>query len=287
MTDSLIDQFDISPGEVRSIVSDAIGKGDDGELFVEYTESEALAFDDGKLKTGSFSTDRGFGLRAVAGEATGYAHSSDLSGRALRHAASAVKAVTAGHSGTVAEAPAGTNQKLYGDGNPILSPGFDEKARLLQTIDAYLRDRDPRVRQVSASLVGSWQHVEILRADGHLVRDIRPLVRVNISVIVGDGDRQESGSAGMGGRSGFGEFIAEQSWQEAADDALRQALVNLDARPAPAGSFDVVLGAGWPGVMLHEAVGHGLEGDFNRKKTSAFCRPDGPARGLAWRDGGR
>ncbi len=270
MTDSLVEQFDVSPEEVRTIVADAVGQGDDGELFIEYTESEALAFDDGKLKTGSFSTDRGFGLRAVAGEATGYAHSSDLSARSLRHAASTVKAVTAGHSGTMADAPAGTNKRLYGDTNPILSPSFDKKTQLLQTIDAYLRNRDPRVRQVSASLVGSWQHVEILRADGRLVRDVRPLVRVNISVIVGEGDRQETGSAGMGGRSGFGDFIAEQSWQATAEDALRQALVNLEARPAPAGSFDVVLGAGWPGVMLHEAVGHGLEGDFNRKKTSAF-----------------
>jgi TldD protein len=127
------------------------------------------------------------------------------------------------------------------------------------------------VRQVTASLAASWQTVEILRADGHFVRDVRPLVRLNVAVVVGDGDRQESGSHGMGGRKGFGEFVAETSWKHAADEALRQALVNLEAKPAPAGTFDIVLGAGWPGVMLHEAVGHGLEGDFNRKKTSAFA----------------
>src|SRR5690606_35379933 len=133
------------------------------------------------------------------------------------------------------------------------------------------RDRDPRVRQVTASLAASWQQVEILRADGRIARDVRPLVRVNVAVVVGEGDRQESGSYGMGGRKGFGEFIAGESWKHAAEEALRQALVNLEAAPAPAGTFDIVLSAGWPGVMLHEAVGHGLEGDFNRKKTSAFA----------------
>ncbi len=143
--------------------------------------------------------------------------------------------------------------------------------KLLGEIDAFLRDRDPRVRQVTVSLAASWNVVEILRADGHLLRDVRPLTRVNISVVVGEGDRQESGSHGMGGRTGFGDFIAADTWRAGAEEALRQALVNLEAVPAPAGTFDIVLGAGWPGVMLHEAVGHGLEGDFNRKKTSAFA----------------
>ncbi|HMN85378.1 MAG TPA: metallopeptidase TldD-related protein, partial [Bauldia sp.] len=138
-------------------------------------------------------------------------------------------------------------------------------------IDAYARAKDPRVRQVTASLAGSWQVVEILRADGMLVRDIRPLVRVNVSVVVGDGDRQETGSHGMGGREGFERFVTAESWQGAVDEAIRQGLVNLSAVPAPAGTFDVVLGPGWPGILLHEAIGHGLEGDFNRKKESAFA----------------
>ena len=270
MTDSLISRFDIDQAEVKRVVADTLARADDGELFMEYREGEALVFDNGRLKTGNFNTELGFGLRAVAGEAAGYAHASELSAAALRHAAQAVSAVTAGHSGTMDAAPAGTNRKLYGDANPILDPAFGEKAILLERIDAWLRAKDPRVRQVSASLAASWQHVEILRADGHLVRDIRPLVRLSISVIVGEGDRQESGSYGMGGRKGFGEFLAEDSWQHGAEEALRQALVNLEARPAPAGTMDVVLANGWPGVMLHEAVGHGLEGDFNRKKTSAF-----------------
>jgi TldD protein len=268
---NILGQFDISEDKVRRIVADTIAGADDGELYLEYSESEALMFDNGRLKTANFNTDQGFGLRAVAGEASGYAHSSELSENALLRASDAVSAVKGGYSGTLAAAPARTNRHLYGEENPIPTPSFAEKARLLQEIDAFLRNKDPRVRQVTASLASSWQHVEILRADGQIVRDIRPLVRVNVSVVVGEGDRQETGSYGMGGRKGFGEFVTEDSWKLAAEEALRQALVNLQAIPAPAGTFDIVLSSGWPGVMLHEAVGHGLEGDFNRKKTSAFA----------------
>jgi TldD protein len=268
---SLLGQFDVSEDRLRRIVTDTIEGADDGELFLEYSENEALMFDNGRLKTANFSTDQGFGLRAVAGEASGYAHSSELSEAALLRAADAVSAVKGGYSGILAAAPPRTNRHLYSDENPIAAPGFEEKAKLLQEIDAWLRSSDSRVRQVTASLASSWQHVEILRADGEIVRDIRPLVRMNVSVVVGEGDRQESGSHGMGGRKGFGEFLVEDSWKRAAGEALRQALVNLEAIPAPAGTFDIVLSSGWPGVMLHEAVGHGLEGDFNRKKTSAFA----------------
>jgi len=268
---TLLDQFDTSEDHIRRIVAETIGGSDDGELYLEQSEGESLMFDNGRLKTANYSTDRGFGLRAVAGEATGYAHSSELSEAALLRAADAVSAVKAGYSGTLAEAPPRTNRHLYGDDNPITSPSFEAKARLLQEIDAHLRGKDPRVRQVTASLASSWQHVEILRADGQVVRDVRPLVRMNVAVVAGDGDRQETGSFGIGGRKGFEDFLAEESWKGAAAEALRQALVNLEAIPAPAGTFDIVLASGWPGVMLHEAVGHGLEGDFNRKKTSAFA----------------
>jgi TldD protein len=268
---NLLDRFDVSESTVREFVAETVRGADDGELFVEYSESEALMFDNGRLKTANFNTEQGFGLRAVAGEATGYAHSSELSHAALLRASDAVSAVKAGYSGTVAEAPPRTNRHLYGEENPIGSPTFEAKAKLLQEIDAWLRAEDARVRQVTASLVSSWQHVEIVRADGQIVRDVRPLVRVNVAVVAGEGDRQESGSYGMGGRTGFGDFVVEDSWKHAAKEALRQALVNLEAVPAPAGTFDIVLSSGWPGVMLHEAVGHGLEGDFNRKKTSAFA----------------
>jgi len=268
---SLIDRAGLDRGKVSKKIRHGLEGADDGELFLEYKQSEALVFDNGRLKQATYDTAQGFGLRAVKDEAVGYAHASDLSEAALARAADAVRAVKGGHSGTYAEAPGRTNRKLYGDDNPLAAPGFDAKVKLLADIDAYARARDPRVRQVSASLGANWQVVEILRADGETYRDIRPLVRLSVTVVAGDGDRQESGSYGLGGRESFERFIAPESWQGAVDQALRQALVNLQAVAAPAGEMDVVLGSGWPGVMLHEAVGHGLEGDFNRKKTSAFA----------------
>ncbi|MDR7028915.1 metalloprotease TldD [Rhizobium rosettiformans] len=271
MTQDLLSLFDCDEATLTRRVADALKGADDGELFVEHAQAESLTFDNGRLKGGSFNTDQGFGLRAVADEAMGYAHSGELSLSALSRAADAVGAVTHGYSGSYATAPQRTNAKLYGDGNPIGSPTFEEKVKLLSEIDAYLRDKDPKVRQVTATVGASWQVVEILRADGHRVRDIRPMTRINISVVTGTGDRQESGSFGVGGRMGFQDFLTEESWRRGADEALRQALVNLEAEEAPAGTMDIVLGNGWPGVMLHEAVGHGLEGDFNRKKTSAFA----------------
>ncbi len=271
MTNSdLLTLFDADEATLRAAVAEALSGADDGELFIEQSQAESLTFDDGRLKGGSFNTDQGFGLRAVAGEAVGYAHSGELSLGSLKRAADAVGAVTRGYAGSYSDAPARTNRKLYGEDNPIGAPSFEEKVHLLKEIDSYLRAKD-KVRQVTASLAASWQTVDILRADGHRVRDVRPMTRLNISVVVGDGDRQESGSFGTGGRIGFGDFITAGSWQNGADEALRQALVNLEAIEAPAGTMDVVLGNGWPGVMLHEAVGHGLEGDFNRKKTSAFA----------------
>ena len=255
---------------VDGIVKDALHGADDGELFLEYRQSESLAFDDGRLKSASFDTSQGFGLRAIAGETAGYAHASELSEAAMRRAAETVKAVRAGHGGNWAEAPVGTNRSLYTDENPLPAMAFADKVKLLAEIDAYARAKDSRVRQVSASLMGSWQAVQIMRADGQRVADIRPLVRVNVSVVVGEGDRQESGGYGMGGRMNYAGFVTPERWQAAVDEALRQALVNLGSIAAPAGEMEVVLGPGWPGVLLHEAIGHGLEGDFNRRKTSAF-----------------
>src|SRR5690349_3563577 len=268
---SLIARSGLDPNRAETLLKRGLESADDGELFLEYRQAEALVFDNGRLKQATFDTTQGFGLRAVKGEAVGYAHASDLSDQALARAADAVSAVRGGYSGTYAQPPARTNARLYGDENPLAAPGFEAKVRLLETIDAYARAKDKRVRQVTVSLGATWQVVEILRADGETYRDIRPLVRVNVSVVAGDGDRQESGSKGYGGREGYARFIETKSWREAADGALREALVNLESVPAPAGEMDVVLGAGWPGVMLHEAVGHGLEGDFNRKKTSAFA----------------
>ena len=271
MTDLLIDRFDCDRSQLTGLLGSVLLRADDGELFVENTETESLVFDDGKLKSGSFDTRQGFGLRSVYGESAGYAHSGELSQAALKRASAAVQAVAGGYSGTYSEAPRKTNVHLYGTDNPLLEPNFETKVSLLAEIDAYARQLDPAVRQVSISLAASHQIVEIMRADGEIVKDIRPLVRLNISIVVGKGDRQETGSHGVGGRHSFDKVIGEADWKQCAAEALRQAKVNLEAIPAPAGTFDVVLGAGWPGVMLHEAVGHGLEGDFNRKGTSAFA----------------
>jgi TldD protein len=268
---SLIDRAGLDRARLNKIIGRGLDGADDGELYLEYRQSEALVFDNGRLKQATYDTSQGFGLRAVKDEAVGYAHASDVSEDAIGRAADAVRAVKGGYCGHYAAPPARTNAKLYGDDNPLGSPSFDAKVRLLEAIDAYARKKDPRVRQVTASLAANWQAVEIVRADGETYRDVRPLVRVNVAVVVGDGDRQESGSHGYGGREGYARFVVTDDWHGAVDEAVRQALVNLQSVPAPAGEMDVVLGPGWPGVMLHEAVGHGLEGDFNRKKTSAFA----------------
>jgi TldD protein len=209
-------------------------------------------------------------LRAVADEAAGYAHACELSEAAIRRAAAAVRAVASGYTGIMAGPPSGTNRSLYTEDNPLGLVDLITKTRLLAEIDAYARSRDARVRQVMASLSGVWQAVQIIRSDGRRVADSRPLVRLNVAIVVGEADRMETGSAGSGGRVTYDRYLDPQHWKAQVDEALRQALVNLGAVPAPAGEMTVVLGPGWPGVMLHEAVGHGLEGDFNRKKTSAF-----------------
>ena len=268
---SLLEQFDVDKRKIESMLEDSVGEAEDGELYLEYSESEGLMFDNGRLKTGTFNTSQGFGLRAVAGEVSAYAHSGDFTMKGLERACDAVKTVQRGKGGSYAVSPPGTNRKLYSEDNPIGSPNFEEKVKLLETIDAHARSLDERIRQVTVSLGANWQVVEIIRPGGELVRDVRPLVRASVAIVAGEGDRQETGSHGFGGRAGFEEFLGEENWKYAVDEALRQALVNLEAVPAPAGTLDVVLGAGWPGVMLHEAVGHGLEGDFNRKKTSAFA----------------
>jgi TldD protein len=268
--DLFFDRTGMDPHRVDTILGQALAGMDDGELFLEYSQSESVALDDGRIKSASFDTTQGFGLRAVSGEAAGYAHASEISEAAIRRAASAVRAVASGHAGSIADPPPGTNRSLYTDLNPLGIVDLAAKTKLLTDIDAYARGRDPRVRQVMASLSGVWQAVQIVRPDGSRASDIRPLVRLNVAIVVGEGERMETGSHGAGGRVAYDYYLDPVHWQSMVEQALRQALVNLGSVPAPAGAMSVVLGPGWPGVMLHEAVGHGLEGDFNRKKTSAF-----------------
>ncbi len=257
--------------EALDVLRAATAGADDGELFCEKRVSESLLLDDQRIKTASYNAAEGFGLRAVRGEVAGYAHSTHMTIDALRRAAETARLAVGDGGGVLAAAPTMTNRRLYTDADPIAGAAFSAKLELLREIDDFLRALDPRVVQVSASMAASLQQVEILRPEGDSLRDIRPMSRLNISVIVEQDGRRESGSAGGGGRAGLEGVMARETWEGMAREALRIALVNLRAEPAPAGVFDVVLGPGWPGILLHEAVGHGLEGDFNRKGSSAFA----------------
>jgi TldD protein len=269
-TDALFfDRLDRDAAERR--LREATEGCEDGELFLEYRESEAVAIDDGRIRSASCDATRGFGLRAVSGEAAGYAHAGELSDAAIARAAETVKAVRQGRSGTLEAGPRATNARLYSDANPLAQMDFAARTALLQEIDAFARARDPRVVQVMASIAGEWQAVQIIRPDGLRVADLRPLVRFSVSVVVEQDGWRETGSFGTGGRFDYARVLGGEAWKAGVEEALRQALVNLDSVPAPAGEMEVVLGPGWPGILLHEAIGHGLEGDFNRKKTSAFA----------------
>ena len=252
--------------EVRTSLDGA----DDGELFMESTTGEGFSYDDGKLRNASYNSSEGFGLRAVSKDIIGYAHSSTISETALRTAGNTVKLAINGQK-TQVEPPQKTDKNLYSDDDPMISVPFHSKVETLKEIDDFARSLDKRVVQVSASFGASFQQISILRVEGAIITDVRPMARISVSVIVEQNGRRESGSSGAGGRFDLGSIINKSSWKKHAEEALRIAVVNLKAIPAPAGVMDVVLGPGWPGVLLHEAVGHGLEGDFNRKKTSAFA----------------
>jgi TldD protein len=254
-----------------ALLQEATCGADDGELFLERKRSEVLSFDDGRVKTASYDASEGFGLRAVKGETAGYAHSTTIDEHALRRAVSTARLAVGDGGGTMATGPVGTNKKLYSDEDPMLQATFPAKIDVLREIDDFARALDKRVVQVSASLAASHQEVLILRPDGALVTDTRPMTRLFVSIIVEKDGRRESGSAGGGGRAGLIGLMSRDNWERDVREALRIALVNLEAEPAPAGVMDVVLGPGWPGILLHEAIGHGLEGDFNRKETSAFA----------------
>lgn len=260
---------ELPPERAQALTADALGRADDGELYLQYRKTEAFGFDDGRLKTASYDTNAGFGLRAVAGETTAFAHANELSEAAIKRAAQTMALIDPS-AGAKAPPPQGNNRHLYTDADPLDLVLFADKVNLCQTIDAAARARDPRVAQVSVGLSGSWSVVEIVRPDGFVATDVRPLVRLNIQIVVEQNGRRETGTFGIGGRYLYDRLMDEATWNRGIDEALAQALVNLDAVAAPAGEMTVLLGPGWPGVLLHEAIGHGLEGDFNRKGTSAF-----------------
>ena len=259
----------LDPDEAKRLAARHLGRCDDGELFLQYRTSEAFGFDDGRLKTADYHTGAGFGLRGVSGEMTAFAHANEISAAAIDRAAATLQLLDPA-KGAPAASPPRTNQAMYGSDDPLTAIPFADKVALCSAIDAAARARDPRVAQVSVGLSGSWSVVEIVRADGFVATDIRPLVRLNVSIVAKQGDRREAGFHGLGGRYLYDHLFDPAVWNRAIDVALEQALTNLEAVDAPAGEMTVVLGPGWPGVLLHEAVGHGLEGDFNRKGTSAF-----------------
>ncbi|WP_310467617.1 metalloprotease TldD [Sphingomonas sp.] len=255
--------------DTQRLAARHLGACDDGELYLQYQASEAFGFDDGRLKTADFHTATGFGLRGVSGETTAFAHANEISAAAIERAAATLQLLDPAR-GPHAAPPPRTNQAMYGADDPLSLIPFADKVALCQRIDAAARARDPRVAQVSVALLGSWSVIDIVRADGFVASDVRPLVRLNVEIVAASGDRRESGFHGLGGRYLYDRLFDETVWGRAIDIALAQALVNLESVAAPAGEMQVVLGPGWPGVLLHEAIGHGLEGDFNRKGTSAF-----------------
>ena len=257
----------LDPEAAKRLTAEALARCDDGELYLQYTASESFSFDDGRLKTADFNTHAGFGLRGVSGETTAFAHANELSEAAIRRAAETMAVLDPAKSPPAAP-PRRTNATLYTDADPLSLVPFARKVELCQRIDAAARvyAGPPTKRR----LAGSWSVSDIVRADGFVAHDVRPLVRLNIQIVVEQNGRRESGYHGMGGRRLYDDLFEEATWNRALDIALAQALVNLDSVAAPAGEMNVVLGPGWPGVLLHEAIGHGLEGDFNRKGTSAF-----------------
>jgi TldD protein len=243
---------------------------DYADLYFQYTRSEGWSLEEGRVKSGSFSIDEGVGVRVVTGDKTAFAYSDDISLGALQGAARATRAIARqGGQGVAPLLRAGSGHGLYEPVDPLRSLGEEAKVAMLERLEAHARAADPRVTQVIAGLAGEYEVVLIARSDGRVSADVRPLVRLSLQVIVEQDGRREQGSAGGGGRFDFG-YFEDEVLREYARKAVDQALVNLEARPAPAGTMTVVLGAGWPGILLHEAIGHGLEGDFNRKGTSAF-----------------
>jgi TldD protein len=259
----------LDPDGARKLAAKHLSAHDDGELYLQYSASEAFGFDDGRLKTADYHSASGFGLRGVTGETTAFAHANEISEAAIERAAATLKLLDPA-KGAAAPPPQRTNQAMYGAEDPLSLVPFAEKVALCQRIDAAARARDPRVAQVSVSLAASWSVIDIVRGDGFVASDVRPLVRLGVQIVVEQNGRRELGYHGLGGRYLYGELFEEAQWNRAVDEALCQALVNLDSVAAPAGEMPVVMGSGWAGVLLHEAIGHGLEGDFNRKGTSAF-----------------
>ena len=267
----LLAPYSLADHDLERVLGTLMGhRLDYADLYFQYRRAESWSLEEGIVKSGSFDIEQGVGVRAVSGEKTAFAYSDDISLPALDAAARATRAIAdAGAERSVSVGRARAMPPLYRGDDPLASLGDTEKVRLLERLEGFARAEDSRVTQVMAHVAGSWEVVMVARSDGHMAADVRPLVRVSLSVIMEDGTRREQGSAGGGGRFNYAYFTDERL-REYARAAVHQARTNLDAVAAPAGTMTVVLGSGWPGILLHEAIGHGLEGDFNRKGSSAF-----------------
>ena len=261
---------DLTREQAEQLVSETLKNCDDGELFFESSKSESFILDDQKIKNTSYDTSIGYGLRAVTEDVTAFAHSNEISKTSLSDSSKKILSSLKNKNGKLDSAPTRSNSKMYSDINPIEAKPFNEKVSILKNVDEYLRKKGSIVKQVTASIAGEYQEIEIIKSGSQNFQDIRPLIRFNVSVMVEKNGRKETGSYGTGGRMNYDDYIANNDWKRVCDEAYRQAMVNLESKDAPAGEMKVVLGPGWPGILLHEAIGHGLEGDFNRKKTSAF-----------------
>lgn len=279
MTDALklAEQQLLAPGglghtDLEKVLHHLMGSSvDSGDLYFQSTSHEAWSLEDGLVRSGTHAVEQGVGIRAISGEKTGFAYADEIIMPSLMQASTAARAIARqGSRGTVQAWQQRSPSALYVPADPMVALSADEKVDLLRQIDTYTRSLDPRIKQVMVSIAATHDTILVASTDGSLAADIRPLVRLNVTVIAEQGDRREQGSDGGGGRFDYLKLVKDNAWQKFANEAVRQALVNLEADAAPAGTMTVVLGPGWPGVLLHEAVGHGLEGDFNRKGTSAF-----------------
>ncbi len=271
-TETLLNPSNLDLPALQNVLGNIMShKVDYADLYFQYSLAESWGLEEGQVKSGNFSIDQGVGVRAVSGEKTAFAYSDDINLPALQQAANATKAIAdAGLERTAPAIERISAPQLYIPQDPIASLSADAKVKLLERLESFARKIDPRITQVMANIAGEYEVVMVARHDGLMAADVRPLVRLSINVIAESNGRREQGSAGGGGRFDYA-YFSDEVLQDYAEKAVHQALVNLDARPAPAGNMTVVLGAGWPGILLHEAIGHGLEGDFNRKGSSAFA----------------
>ena len=267
---NFFEKSDLTRKQAESIISDTLRKCDDGELYLENTKSETILLDDNKIKNSNYNSDLGFGFRAISDEIVAYSHSNEISKNSLKQSSENLKSTLKSVNGTYNYSIPKSNKKYYDNINPIEQKTLNSKLEILNKVNEYLRSKDDNVKQVTANFLGEQKSIEIIRSGGETLTDARPLTRFNVSVMLEKNGRKETGIYGVGGRESYDTYLKEDNWKKVCDEALRIASVNLESKPAPAGEMKVVLGPGWPAILIHEAVGHGLEGDFNRKKTSAF-----------------